>query len=180
MADEKQLPSWFYKLGHENTQLIRRMPKSTASLFLKMRFPDLTPTEHEEALSIALSGVPANTGPKQFDPHQKLFATAAWLCGASFQQLGSLFNVSRQTMADKIERMIPAHDRNVVRLQPGGTLSHDKLMRMKHMYYEMIKESSNAFKEMDALTLAMMFDKLPNEIVPEPAVLEPNDDDKID
>ena len=58
---------------------------------------------------------------------------AAWIAGASFNQLGTLFSIARQSAQQQVERIVPAH----VRAQYIGRrmgLSFNRLGKMRDAF----------------------------------------------
>lgn len=67
------------------------------------------------------------------------FFAAAWMCGASWSQLGSLYGVSRYTTMDAANKWLPPQERELIK-RKRPKLTHERLSAM----YEWYKQSSPA------------------------------------
>src|SRR5690349_1701677 len=95
------------------------MPEAAGREWLRYRFPEITPEELEQAVTLCAKPV-KDARFEQRRPtnlNERTFVTAAWLAGASYKQLSQVFGVSRQTILERIERTLPKKERNACRLQ---------------------------------------------------------------
>src|SRR4051812_46587223 len=98
------MPSYINKIGIAGIIQVRKMNQTIAREWLKKNHPDLTEEEFGDVLALLPANGRHKTASVAYDPHQKLFVTMAWLCGASMPQLARMLGVTRQTILDKINR----------------------------------------------------------------------------
>jgi hypothetical protein len=81
-----------------------------------------------------------NTTPAVYvrDPGKRIFMAAAWLAGASFPQIASLYGVRRQTIQDQVNLVLPAHKRATAHrlVTTPPPFSYELLAAMRHAWEE--------------------------------------------
>jgi hypothetical protein len=72
------------------------------------------------------------------DPGKRIFMAAAWLAGASFPQIASLYGVRRQTIQDQVNLVLPAHKRATAHrlVTTPPPFSYELLAAMRHAWEE--------------------------------------------
>lgn len=104
---------------------LRKVTTQEAAKLLAPYRGKLTPEAYDHYLSLA---TPGPSPPEQSagevrvsitDPSRRRFMAAAWVAGASMQQLAELFSIRRQTVQDQVSVELPKAKRNLTpRLYP--------------------------------------------------------------
>lgn len=111
------------KLGITDIVRLRAMHKTEARKYLLNKY-QLSPYELEQALGITKPDEQINLASAMTDYQKKLqgdmrravFCAAAWIAGASWQQLGSLFGVQRQSIMSSVGRILAPGTRQSMRI----------------------------------------------------------------
>jgi hypothetical protein len=120
----------------------RRMPSLPAALLLiQKNRPDLDREAQEDILLLVEDAIKSRvfslvkTTTNKIPPNmsRSIFLAAAWINGASWGQLGSIFGVSRQTLMRSVERILPPDNRQALRLR-------------NHVAFEQVSEMHDKFK----------------------------------
>lgn len=116
---------------------IRQMQRSAAASFLHHEHPGLDADAIEKLLNLAKP----DTAPKVestvriqvYDPARRQFMLAAYLAGASFNQLGHLYQVTRQTVQQSVDRLMLSENRQQKRIT-GQHLTYERVGRMRELF----------------------------------------------
>lgn len=122
------------------------------------RIPELSVAQHAQQINRsfgAMYGV-------AYDVWRRKFIAAAWLCGASHQQLAVMFGVARQTIANHVGRELPSSGRVQLRLK-NPPIEFNRLSLYKDFYYALVERDPKLVTTMDALSVAHMLVGMPNE-----------------
>jgi hypothetical protein len=126
------------------------MTRTSAEQYLLSNFPDLPHAERDRLVALALdeatlpTGRPdvgessSGTSPDKVrvsvhDPNRRRFLALAWLAGASWNQLATLYGVARQTLMDQMNRVLPEHERARYK-DLRGKLKYSQLHGMREIY----------------------------------------------
>jgi hypothetical protein len=93
----------------------------TRARLLDLSLPDVT------------SEPPSTTRVLVYDPKRRVFIAAAWIAGASWNQLGALFGIARQSVQQQADRVFPAHLRALLDAK-RMKLSYERLERMRDIF----------------------------------------------
>lgn len=92
---------------------LKTLNRTGARKLLEPYQAKLSPEEYQRLLGLSQPDTTqVQTRVITLDPGRKFFLAAAWVVGASYQQLGVLFSVRRQTMQDQVETVLPKHIRD--------------------------------------------------------------------
>lgn len=135
---------------------IRRMSPSVALKWLRGNRPDLPPTAIDDLMgmceSVFSEKVAEKDNASDWKSMRSQFITAAWIVGASWYQIGQLFNITRQTARDASLRKMTNADRSAMRM--NNVVSWERLSAMRDSFIQMYEDDSAALRAMDVSTIA--------------------------
>lgn len=146
----------FNGLTLEEAVHLRKMNPLVAEMWLDELHPELTPDQRELWLDIARKAestrlsktVPASV---KWERYRNRFVAAAWLAGASWAQIATLFGSRRQSVAASVERILPSSGRQALRY--NQIVSNEKLSAMRDAYIVLCNELDSRVTDISLLEL---------------------------
>lgn len=164
MSNQFALPSYFTKLGPDGVKALRQMPLAAGEEWLRIKYPELTPEETSLALATCAPAATDARFETRIAPkvHDRLFIIAAWLAGASLNQLARMRGTSRQSVVERLERALPKAERNACRLVEPP-ISDARLYEMKSAFDSIVGENDKVFDGVHPVRIAAMLMAVPSE-----------------
>ena len=112
------------KMSVDELMRVRKMKPTEAETFLATK--GLTQSELQQARKLVVI--------KDKHHDQRLWLATAWLLGASFAQLARDKGVTKQSIMNQVDKMIPQEERAAGRI--GGAVSLEGMSEYKVMFFE--------------------------------------------
>lgn len=122
--------------------------------------PDLPQTAQEDLIAMCehlwrTRAVGQNTSEENWTTLRGPFITAAWINGASWYQLGQLFNIRRETVRQASLRVMANVER--AQLRKNNVVSWERVSAMRDAFAKMWEDDSVALKR---LTINQIADRI--------------------
>jgi hypothetical protein len=127
-------------MSYDDLEQVKSLMRVDAERYIE-KF-DLTPDERDRVLQLAGRHIESGEHPypltaRGYDPYRRQWLASAYLLGASLNKLGFMFNIANQTVSASMNRILPTHIRNTLRLHQDISLEH---LSTYHRSYEENKE----------------------------------------
>lgn len=163
MSNQFALPGYFTKLGPDGVKALRAMPLAAGEEWLRIKYPELTLEESQQALATCAPAATDARFASRIAPkvHDRLFLIAAWLAGASLNQLARMRGTSRQSVIERLDRALPKAERAACRLVEPP-ISDTRLYEMKAAFESIVGENDKAFDGIHPVRIAAMLMAVPS------------------